>query len=277
MTRAFVLSGGASLGASQVGMARVLHEEGIHPDLVVGSSVGAVNGAWIAGGRHPDELAELWLSLRRQDLFPTRLPLGLRAFLGRSSHYVSDGGLRRLLERHVSFSRLEDAPIPLAVVATEVPSGAEVVLRTGPVVDAILASAALPAVFPPVTIDGRVLIDGGVVNNTPITTAIELGATDVWVLSAGSSCALPAAPTTAFAMAMHAVGLMVQRRLAVEVAIRDYDVPVHLIPPPCPIDVSPIDFSKTAELIDRAAAGTRQWLASGQPDSMHMLAPHVHS
>ena len=277
MTRAFVLSGGASLGASQVGMAQVLYEEGIHPDLIVGSSVGAINGAWLAGGCSPDELAERWLSLRRQDLFPARLSLGFRAFLGRSDHYVSDAGLRRLLERHTNFARLEDAPIPLAVVTTEVPSGAEVVLRHGPAVDAVLASAALPAVFPPVTIDGRVLIDGGVVNNTPITTAIELGATDVWVLSAGSSCALPEPPTTAFAMGMHAVGLMVQRRLTLELAIRDYDVPVRLLPPPCPIDVLPIDFSETSELIERAAAGTREWLAAGQPDSMHLLAPHVHS
>jgi NTE family protein len=277
VTRAFVLSGGASLGASQVGMARVLLEEGIHPELIVGSSVGAVNGAWLAGGCSPDELAEVWRSLRRQHLFPTRLPLGLRAFLGRANHYVSDSGLRRLLERHVTFDRLEDAQIPFAVVATEVPSGAEVVLQSGPAIDAVLASAALPAVFPPVTIDGRVLIDGGVVNNTPITTAIELGATDVWVLSTGSSCALTEPPTSAFAMAMHSVGLMVQRRLALEIAIRDYDVPVHLIPPPCPIDISPVDFSQTVELIDRAETGTRQWLADGQPDSMHLLAPHVHA
>lgn len=275
MTRAFVLSGGASLGASQAGMAQLLLEEGIHPELIVGSSVGAVNGAWLAGGCSPGGLCDLWRTLRRQDLFPTRLPLGFRAFLGRSSHYVSDSGLRHLLERHVTFARLEDASIPFAVVTTEVPSGAEIVLQRGPSVDAVLASAALPAVFPPVTIDGRVLIDGGVVDNTPITTAIELGATEVWVLSTGSSCALSEPPTSAFAM--HSVGLMVQRRLALEVAIRDYDVPVHLIPPPCPIDISPVDFSYSAELIDRAVAATRQWLADGQPDSMHLLAPHVHS
>ena len=78
-------------------------------------------------------------------------------------------------------------------------------------------------------------------------------------------------------MAMHSVGLMVQRRLALEVAIRDYDVPVHLIPPPCPIDISPVDFSHSAELIDRAVAATRQWLADDQPESMHLLAPHVHT
>jgi NTE family protein len=276
VTTAFVLSGGASLGASQVGMLQVLDEQGIIPELVVGSSVGAINGAWLAGGGGAEGLAELWRSLGRQDLFPTRALLGLRAFLGRATHYVPDAGLRRVLRKNVTFARLEDAPIPFAVVATEVPSGAEVVLTEGPAIEAILASSALPAVFPPVQIGDRVLIDGGIVNNTPITTAIELGATEVWVLSTGHACALSAPPTTAFAMAIHAVGLMVQRRLVLEVASRDYAVPVHLIPPPCPIDVSPVDFSMTEELIERAATGTRQWLANGRPDAMPLLAPHAH-
>ena len=275
MTIAFVLSGGASLGASQVGMLQALEQQGVAPELIVGSSVGAINGAWIADGRGADDLAALWRSLRRQDLFPTRPLLGLRAFLGRTSHFVPDAGLRRLLEQNVNFTNLEDAPIPLAVVATEIPSGTEVVLQEGPAVEAILASAALPAVFPPVQIGDRLLIDGGVVNNTPISTAIELGASEVWVLSPGYACALSAPPTTAFAMAMHAVGLMVQRRLALEVNNRDYAVPVHLIPPPCPIDISPVDFSQTDELIERAAAGTRQWLANGQPDAMPWLAPEL--
>ena len=258
-------------------MLQVLEQQGVTPELIVGSSVGAINGAWIADGGGADDLAALWRSLRRQDLFPTRPLLGLRAFLGRASHYVPDAGLRRLLEQNVSFTNLEDAPIPLAVVATEIPSGAEVVLQKGPAVEAILASAALPAVFPPVQIDERLLIDGGVVNNTPISTAIELGASEVWVLSPGYACALSAPPTTALAMAMHAVGLMVQRRLSLEVSSRDYAVPVRLIPPPCPIDISPVDFSKTDELIERAAAGTRQWLANGQPDAMPLLTPHVHN
>jgi NTE family protein len=277
MTTAFVLSGGATLGAIQVGMAQVLEEQSIRPDLIVGSSVGAINGAWLAGGGGATDLADLWRSLRRSHLFPTRPVLGLRAFLGRADHYVPDSGLRRLLERHVQFAYLEDAPIRLAVVTTAVPSGEEVVLQEGPAVQAILASAAIPGVFPPVRVGDRLLIDGGVVNNTPITVAIELGASEVWVLSTGYSCALSTVPTTAFAMLMHSIALMVQRRLVLELAGRDYDVPVHLIPPPCPIDVSPVEFGQTAELIERAVTGTRQWLANGQPDALPLLTPHVHT
>jgi NTE family protein len=139
-----------------------------------------------------------------------------------------------------------------------------------------MASAALPAVLPSVKLGKRVLIDGGVSNNTPITRAIEAGATEVWVLSTGYSCGLPAPPQTAIAMAMHSVALLVQQRLVLETSRRSYPVPVHLIPPPCPISVTPIDFSQTNQLIERAHAGTRQWLANGKPHAMPLIAPHFH-
>jgi NTE family protein len=275
MTVAWVLSGGASLGAVQVGMTRALAEENLKPDLIVGSSVGAVNGAWLAGGRDIDGLDRVWRGLRRSQLFPLRPLAGLRGFTGRASHFVPNGNLRRIIQSNLTFERLEDAPIRFIVIATDVLTGAEVPLRSGRAVDAILASAALPGVFPPVTIDGRTLIDGGVVNNTPITQAIQAGATEVWVLSTGYSCgATP--PGSAVGMAMHAVALLVQQRLVLETRDREFPVPVHLVPPPCPIDVNPADFSQTDMLIDRAAAGTRQWLANGCPHALPLSLGHGH-
>jgi NTE family protein len=258
-------------------MALALEEQGVRPQLVIGTSVGAVNGAWLAGGGSAGELTDIWRSLTRNQLFPMRPLSGLRAFTGRADHFVPDSGLRRLLRRHLRFSRLEEAPTPFNVVAADVRSGDQVILTHGPAMDAVLASAALPGVFPPVESAGRPLIDGGVVNNTPITTAIEAGATEVWVLSTGYSCALPSAPTTAFAMAMHAVALLVQQRLVLETSTRDYPIPVHLIPPPCPITVTPVDFSQTAELIERSAAGTRQWLGNDCPHAMPLHVPHRHT
>jgi NTE family protein len=197
MTTAFVLSGGASLGSIQVGMLLGLAEAGITPDMIVGTSVGAVNGGWVAS--RPDvagisALAKLWRSLSRNDVFPTRPLLGLLGFLGQRRNLVPDTGLRRLLAEHLEFSRLEDAPIPLHVVATDVLSGQDVLLSTGGVVDAIVASAAIPAVFPPVRINRRDLMDGGVVNNTPVSHAVTLGADLVWVLPTGYSCALRESP-----------------------------------------------------------------------------------
>ncbi len=276
MTTTFVLSGGASLGSVQVGMALALNEAGITPDRIVGTSVGAVNGAWLASGRSVEDLADLWRGLRRSDLFPLGPLLGLRGFLGRRNHLISNRGLRRLLERHVDFPNLESARIPLTVITTDARSGEEVPLSHGPAIPAVLASAALPGIFPAIKIGERSLIDGGVSNNTPITHAIEAGATEVWVLSTGYSCGLAAPPAGALPMAMHAVALLVQQRLVLETITRTYPVPVHLIPPPCPISIAPTDFSQTHELIERGYAGTRQWLANGRPHAMP-LGPHLHA
>jgi NTE family protein len=276
MTVAWVLSGGASLGAVQVGMARALSEESLAPDLIFGTSVGAVNGAWLAGGRDIEGLDRVWRGLRRSNLFPLRPLAGLRGFTGRASHFVPNTNLRRLIRSHLSFERLEDAPIPLTVIAADALTGTEVPLSSGPAIDAVLASAALPGVFPSVEIDGRELIDGGVVDNTPITQAIQAGATEVWVLSTGYSCGMESPPDSAVGMAMQAVALLVQQRLVLETRDREFPVPVHLIPPPCPIDVSPADFSQTDMLIDRAAAGTRQWLANGCPHALPLSLGHEH-
>jgi NTE family protein len=275
MTTAFVLSGGASLGAIQVGMVQALDAEGIRPDMIIGTSVGAVNGAWLASGQPIAGLTDLWLSLRFRQIFPVRPLVGLRGFMGRGTHLVPSSGLRQVLRKNVAFGRLEDAPIPFSVIATDVSTGLEVRLDRGPTIEAILASSAIPGVFPPVHIDGRYFIDGGIVDNTPISQAIAAGATDVWVLSTGYSCGLPAPPKGAVAMAMHGLALLLQQRFLAETASREYPVPVHLIPPPCPITVTPMDFSESAELIDRARRGTTQWIANGQPFALPLLG-HQH-
>lgn len=130
MATAFVLSGGANLGAVQVGMLRALREAGIRPDMLVGASVGAVNAAWLAGADPNDgvdELAHIWTSLRRGDVFPVRFGLGLAGFLGRRASLIDSGGLRRLIRSHIRFERLEDAPIQLHVVVTDVLDGRDVV------------------------------------------------------------------------------------------------------------------------------------------------------
>ena len=149
MTTAFVLSGGASHGSVQVGMAIALEQRGIRPDLIVGTSVGAINGAWLAGGGPAAGLADVWLGLRRADLFPLHPLLGLRAFAGKSTHFVPDVALRATLSRHLPFEMIEDALTPLIIVAADALSGEEVLLTAGNAVDAVTASASLPAVYPP--------------------------------------------------------------------------------------------------------------------------------
>jgi NTE family protein len=281
MTTAFVLSGGASLGAVQVGMLRGLADAGIRPDLIVGTSVGALNGGWIASRTDDaglEALAGLWRSLSRNDVFPTRPVLGLLGFLGRRPNLLPDSGLRKLLTNNLRFARLEDATVPLHVVATDLLSGLDVLLSCGNAVEAILASAAIPAVFPPVKVNGRYLIDGGVVNNTPLSHAVALGADRVWVLPTGYSCALSAPPKGVLAMALHALNLAINQRLAVDIARFEQTIDLRVIPQPCPIGVSPVDFSHSGELIEQAQDMTRRWLSTPHPSTGQaaMLAPHRH-
>src|SRR5689334_14433992 len=170
---AFVLSGGASLGAVQAGMLRALYEKGITADVLVGTSAGALNAAFVASrpqtGDTARELARIWRDLQRDDIFPVSMRALLGGLCRKHDHLVPDYALRRLVGRHCEFDDLADAATPLHVVAYDVIAGREVLLSDGPTVDAITASASIPGVFPPVAIGDQLLIDGGVVNNTPIS------------------------------------------------------------------------------------------------------------
>ena len=250
------------MGAVEVGMVKALARRGIRPDLIVGTSAGAVNGAWLAG--HPDddvdELAAVWATIRRSTVFPAEPVLGLMAFAGRRAGLVSQRGLRSLAQEHLTFDRLEDAPIPLHVVAVEVLTGRDVRLSTGVALDAVMASAAIPGVFTPVVIDGVAYMDGGVVNNTPLSHAVELGADVVWVLCAGYACALTEPPRGALAMALHALTLLVHQQLIIDVERFERAVELHVLPPLCPLDVSPADFSQSSTLIERSYRAAASWL-----------------
>jgi NTE family protein len=261
---AFVLSGGGSLGAVQVGMLRALFERDLCPDFVIGTSVGAVNAAWVAANPKPDsvdDLADIWLGLRRQDVFPLSPLTGARGLLGRSNHFIPNHNLRALLERHIPYERLEEARLPLHVLATELKSGRATVLSSGPTVPALLASCAIPGVFPPVTIGRREYVDGGVANHTPITVAIELGATRIYVLPVGYPW-LNKEPTNALGMALHALARIVELKLDAEVDANRSVADIHVLPALDLADVSPADFSHTKELIDWGFKAGVRYLAS---------------
>lgn len=282
-TTAFVLSGGGSLGAVQVGMLHALVDQGITPDLVIGTSVGALNAGYIAGhgvsSGSVQDLAKIWRGLRRRDVFPFRpLRMGAAA-LGRAPSLCEDGALRNLIGRHLPFDRLEEASIPVQVIATDVRSGCEVVLSEGDAVDAVMASAAIPAVFPTVHIDGRDLIDGGVADNAAISQAVAYGADRIYVLPTGYACALDKPPANALSSAMQALTLLVEQRLILEVAHYADRADIRVLPPLCPMSVSSTDFRHGAQLIDRAHTATTRWLAGPEVLSPHperVLSLHAH-
>jgi NTE family protein len=154
------------------------------------------------------------------------------------------------------------------VIATDVLRGEEVRLSEGPLIDAVMASAAIPGVLPPVEWDGRPLIDGGVANNTPISHALELGAEEIYVLPTGTPCDLEEAPRGALAAVVHATGLLVGRRLAEEMAAYQDHCRLFVLPPPCPLSVQPTDFSQAETLIEQARRDVRRYLTQRERDQV---------
>jgi NTE family protein len=283
MTIAFVLSGGGSLAAVQVGMMQALSERGIRPDLVVGTSAGALNAAFVgAYGVEPDaleDLARLWRGLRRSTLFPVRADRGLLAVLGVRDSLCSPEPLARLLTDTLPYSRLEHASIPVHVVATEVLTGRGVLLSAGDPVSALLASCAIPGVYPAVHRDEMALCDGALADVSGIVRAVELGADRVYVLTAGTACALADAPRHPVSAALHALTLLLQQRAIADTRAVAGAVEVRVIPPLCPLTVSSSDFGHAAVLIRRAHQASVEWLESGSdqlPAPERFLSLHTH-
>ena len=183
---AFVLSGGGPLGALQVGALKAMLEYSIVPDIVVGTSVGALNAAFLAfdptlGGAI--SLESTWRRLGNEDLFPTtRLRTPWTRFLMRGDRVFENTGIKRIVLAGLGDVMIEDAQVPLGIVGADLETGDERVFTSGAVLPALLASTALPGIYPPVVIDGRQYIDGGVANNVPVAPALAMGAGTVYVL-----------------------------------------------------------------------------------------------
>lgn len=283
MTTAFVLSGGGSLGAVQVGMLQALAEHGEQPDLLVGTSAGALNAAYLASHGTSrsalDSLGETWARVRRRDVFPGNLRRQVLALAGARESLFSAEGLAQLIAGQLTFERLEDAPISLHVVATNLLSGEEVLLSTGDAASAVLASTALPGLLPAVHREGLVLVDGGLANNTAISQAVALGADRVVVLPTGVACALTRTPATATAVALQSLSFLIQQRLIHDVEAFADAVELQVLPPLCPLGVSPGSFTHAPELITRARRATNSWLDAGRhhlPRPEQFLSLHHH-
>jgi NTE family protein len=244
-------------------MLQALYEHGIRPDLLVGTSAGAINAAFIAS-RAPTpstaaDLQQVWRGLGRSDVFPANpLTAGL-GMLGLHGCSVPAGSLRRLVLRHLELDRLEDAPVELHVVAADALSGEEVLLSSDPALDAVVASAAIPGVFPAVPWDAQLLIDGGIVNNTPISHAVALGADRILVLQAIGPGPPGRARRGVWASGVTDMLRVITRRMKEDVARHADSVELMVIPAPR-IDVMPIDFGHADELITAGLRSARRIL-----------------
>jgi NTE family protein len=259
---AFVFQGGGSIAATQVGMLRALLDHDVRPDFVLGSSAGAINAVRFAMDPTADgvrELEKLWLSIARKDVFPLSAQELLQALLRRSDGLASSKTLRRTLEQELRDARLERLALPAHVMASDLASGDAVTLSVGPAVTALLATTALPGVFPPVNIEGRPLIDGGIAADTPVRHAEILGATVSYVLPCIGPSNGAAVPHGAAAVAMRALSQLFGRASTGEIAAARRTV--HVLPAPANSSPNPFDFGDTCRLIAEGDRLVRRWLA----------------
>jgi NTE family protein len=278
---ALVLAGGGSFGAIQVGMMHALAAHGVSADMVVGSSVGAINGAYYAGDptlKGVLQLEAIWRGLKRDDVFPLNWRT-LMGFIWRRDFLIPHDGVQRLIDDHLPYRNLQDARLPVHIVATDIVSGDSVVLSEGSAALAIVASTAIPGAFAPVRYKDLYLADGAISANTPIKVAVAKGARRLIILPTGYACAMHAPPVGAVANALHALTLLIARQLVSELEELPREIEYFVVPPLCPLVGSPYDFSRTADHIERAILSTEAWLAQDGLVKKKIpgeMRPHAH-
>jgi NTE family protein len=266
---AFVLGGGGLLGAAEVGMLAALTDAGVTPDLVLGSSVGALNGAAIAASPTKEtvkRLTELWKALGTDGVFSSSLFGQLKTLVSSRTHLHTNDRLRELMEEQAPGQRIEDLEVPFQCVAVSIESARVRWFDRGPVSDAVLASCAVPGLLPPVLIDGEHYLDGGLVDSLPLGRAIALGATTIYVLHVGRIERPLAVPRWPWEVGLVAFEVARRSRFMDDLGNVPEGVTVHVLP--SGDEGTPLatlryrDSSSVGIRIDRARDATAIYLAN---------------
>ena len=269
-----MLGGGGVLGAAEVGMLRALLEAGVQPDLVLGTSVGALNGAMVAADPTLDvveRLTDMWASAgAAKDVYADGPIRQVRRAARTRTHLHSSEPLRRRLEVEVGTRTFADLEVPFQCVAACIERGAEHWFTQGSLVDAILASAAVPGLFPPAEVDGEHFLDGGIVNSVPLGRAASLGATQVYVLQVGRLERPLTVPRMPWQVARVSFEIARRHRFVRELGELHEGVTAHVLPTggPTTRDDSVLayrDFSVVRSKIDRAYDASRRYLEEHPP------------
>ncbi|HET6212666.1 MAG TPA: patatin-like phospholipase family protein [Micromonosporaceae bacterium] len=266
---AFVLGGGGVLGAVEVGMLRALLRSGVRPDLIVGTSVGAINGVVIAtepSVAATDRLVQLWSSAEARAVYGDSLPRRVARFARTGTHLHSPEPLRSALGRVLGPVRtFADLAVPFQCCAASIERAAEHWFTAGPVVDAVVASASVPGLLPPARVAGEHFVDGGIVNSIPISRAVTLGARTAFVLQVGRIDRPLAAPQRPWEVARVAFEIARRHRFAYDLAALPAGIAVHVLPTGggSARDDSPLayrDMAAAARRMSRAYAATIGYL-----------------
>ena len=273
---AFVLGGGGMLGATEVGMLAALAEGGIRPDLVLGTSIGAINGVFVAAdpAGAATQLEAVWRSEVVRTAFRGSL-IGRLGTLARSgTHLHANAPLRRVLEQHLKQRHFEDLAVPFQCVAANVERAVAHWFHSGLIIPAVLASAAVPGLLPPVRIGGQHYFDGGLVHSIPVGRAVQLGAQRIFVLHVGRIEQPLRVPRRPWEVGLVAFEIARRHRFVEEMASLPDHVTVHVLPAGSNegtnnrgADFSQLryrDHSRIEAYIDRARTATAGYLASQQ-------------
>jgi NTE family protein len=275
---AFVLGGGGLLGAAEIGMLHALDDAGIVPDVVLGTSIGAINGALFAampGAQAVATLEHLWTSEASEAVFGASpwQRVGTIAKSWTHTHPVEP--LRELLREHVGDTRIEDLPTPFQCVAASIERASEHWFTEGPLVDALLASSAVPGLLPPAKVGDEHFLDGGLVHSIPLGRAVALGADTVYVMQVGRIERALEPPKRPWEVAAVAFEIARRHRFAAELASVPDELDVHVLPtgdaePPRYADASALKYRDTSRVSARIASAhqaTQDYLAAQQPNS----------
>ena len=242
-----VLCGGGARGALQVGLYQALREAGIHIDFIVGTSVGAINGALMASGLPPHELARLWRGLRRQHLFGYNPGVLLRPF--RSDALLRNSGLRRLLKQQLPVRRFEELQTPLTVTGTDLQSGATVQFERGELIPTVMASCAVPGLLEAPLLEGRQIVDGGLSDNLPLDLALARGASTVICMLCACCEQHPQRVRGWLNVLIRSLGAMLDRKLRADIHRLQDCMKLIVMEPRVGLDVGFLDFTHADELI----------------------------
>jgi NTE family protein len=278
---AFVFSGGAALGAIQVGMLQALTAVSLQPDIVVGTSAGALNGAMVAArglAAAVETLTTLWRSFTRQDFFPGGRLAQVRQLLATRNSLFPNNQLSEMVCRLMDVSRFDELQLPFGALATELDTFHGALFTSGELRLALLASAAIPGVFPPVEINGKMYVDGALTAYVPLRAAVAMGAASLVVLDAGEICHHRQKPRHVAEMFLETMQVAMRQRVQVEAPLIAQRRPVLYLPTPCPMSRSTLDFSESGRLMVEAEQMARRFLETAvMPTPGQMCgAPHFH-
>jgi NTE family protein len=259
----YVLGGGGSLGAIQVGMLQALAEHDIAPEIVAGTSVGSLNGAVLAHEPKSaaNRLSHLWARITREQVFPGRLLAQVRTLQHSKTHLFPNTGLAAVIADFLGAdTAFADLALPFAALATDIATARPHVMRDGPLLPALLASAAIPGIFAPVELGPLRLYDGGLVANVPMRQAVTMGARSLVVLDCNFPGHILEAPGSIAEVLFYTAMVAMRNQAVFEAPAVAADVPVVYLHGPEPYTVSPLDFRHTAMLIETSYEAARSFL-----------------